>query len=163
MIQNDKKYIIGGLILLFLLMRKKVQAPKQTQSGNICPEPKSKYFKLSEFHSKDGVKVPEKYYCNVQELMNNLDVLRDELKTRIKINSGFRSVAHNKAVGGVSNSEHLYGKAADLNVLGVSTQKVKDTIEKLISAGKMKQGGVGLYNTFVHYDIRGKKSRWKIN
>jgi len=61
------------------------------------------------------------------------------------------------------NSEHLYGKAADLNVLGVSTQKVKDTIEKLISAGKMKQGGVGLYNTFVHYDIRGKKSRWKIN
>ena len=158
--KDDKKYIIGGLILLFLLMRKKVQAPKQTQTANICPEPKSKYFKLSEFHSKDGVKVPDKYYCNLQELMNNLDVLREELKTTIRINSGFRSVAHNKAVGGVSNSEHLYGKAADLNVPALSPKKVKDTIETLIKAGKMKEGGVGLYPTFVHYDIRGKKSRW---
>ena len=24
----------------------------------------------------------------------------------------------------------------------------------------MKEGGVGLYNGFVHYDIRGTKARW---
>ena len=159
--KDDKKYIIASFILLFLLMRKKVQAPKQTQTGNFCQEPKSKYFTLSEFHSKDGVKVPQKYYCNLQELMNNLDVLRDTLKVPIKINSGFRSESQNKAVGGVSNSQHLYAKAADLNVSSISPQKVKDTIETLINAGKMKEGGIGLYPTFVHYDIRGKKSRWK--
>jgi hypothetical protein len=24
----------------------------------------------------------------------------------------------------------------------------------------MKEGGLGLYNSWVHYDIRGKKIRW---
>jgi hypothetical protein len=33
-------------------------------------------------------------------------------------------------------------------------------IEDLIDRGDMLQGGLGLYNTFVHYDIRKTKARW---
>jgi hypothetical protein len=33
-------------------------------------------------------------------------------------------------------------------------------IENLIAQGKIIEGGVGIYPTFVHYDIRGTKARW---
>ena len=39
--------------------------------------PKSKHFKLEEFHCKDGTPVPEEYYGNVQKLMDNLEVIRE--------------------------------------------------------------------------------------
>ena len=38
--------------------------------------------------------------------------------------------------------------------------EVHATVIKLIKAGKMKQGGVGKYSTFVHYDTRGTAARW---
>ena len=31
---------------------------------------------------------------------------------------------------------------------------------QLIKEGKMKEGGIGIYSTFVHYDVRGWKARW---
>lgn len=131
-------------------------------------EPKERYaetagtthFNISEFHSKDGVEVPKKYRGNVQLLMEQLEVLQDALGADIKINSGYRSPSHNSAVGGVSSSQHLLGKAADIRTSSHTPSQIKNKIESLISQGKMKQGGVGLYPTFVHYDIRGYKSRW---
>ena len=63
-------------------------------------------------------------------------------------------------VGGAQLSQHLTAKAGDLKVSGMSTDDLRDTIIALIDAGKMKQGGVGRYDTFVHYDIRGTKARW---
>ena len=42
----------------------------------------------------------------------------------------------------------------------MTPKQVYDAIEILISNGDMLQGGLGLYNTFVHYDFRGNKSRW---
>jgi uncharacterized protein YcbK (DUF882 family) len=160
MTQKNKNIIIGSLLLIFLLMRKKTSTLNVPNTNINCNEPKGKYFKLSEFHSKDGVKVPQDLYCNLQKLIDNLDVLRDELKSTIRINSGYRSPQHNKNVGGVSNSYHLKAMAADIAVSGYTPSQVKQTIEKLIKSGKMKQGGIGLYNTFVHYDIGNKASRW---
>jgi uncharacterized protein YcbK (DUF882 family) len=122
--------------------------------------PKSKYFNISEFHSNDGVEVPEKYYGNLQKLMTNLDVLREYLGSAIFINSGYRSPAHNKKVGGVSNSQHLYAIAADMRSLTKTPKEIKAAIETLIAQGKMSKGGVGLYSTFVHYDVRGTNARW---
>ena len=52
------------------------------------------------------------------------------------------------------------GKAADIVVEGVNPEVVVQIIEKLIAQGKLKQGEVGIYDTFVHYDIRGSKARW---
>lgn len=48
------------------------------------------------------------------ELVRRLQLLRDQLGVPIYIRSGYRSPATNKAVGGARNSQHLYGRAADL-------------------------------------------------
>jgi len=113
-----------------------------------------------EFSCKDGTAVPQKYYGNVIELMQNLQVLRDYFGVPIRINSAYRTEKHNAKVGGGKQSQHLYGRAADIVVRGVSPLEVYKTIEKLILEKKMKQGGLGLYDSFVHYDVRGVKARW---
>lgn len=117
-------------------------------------------FNLSEFASHDGTPVPKNLLGNAKELAEQLQVLRHHLKKPILINSAYRSPKHNKNVGGSPNSQHLKAKAADIRVPGVSPLELFQTIEKLIQKGKMKQGGLGLYKTFVHYDTRGKKARW---
>lgn len=117
-------------------------------------------FYKSEFDSADGAEMPLDVFYNIQKLANQLQFLRDYLSRPIKINSGYRSINHNKNIGGVYNSQHILGKAADIVVKGKSSLEVYHTIEHLISQGDMLQGGLGLYNTFVHYDIRGNKARW---
>src|SRR5690606_14068665 len=96
---------------------------------------------------------------NIRELARNLQVLRDNVQAPVMINSGYRSPAHNKAVGGASGSYHLKGMAADIVVKGISPNKVVDIIEDLIELGLMKNGGLGRYDTFTHYDI-GPVRRW---
>ena len=78
----------------------------------------------------------------------------------ITINSGYRSPKHNAKIGGAKNSQHLTGKAADIAVQGFTPKQVAEVIENLISQGKMTQGGLGVYSTWIHYDIRGTKARW---
>lgn len=118
-------------------------------------------FNLNEFNCKDGIPVPQQFYPNVQELANNLQVLRDYLKTPVAISgSGYRTPAHNKKVGGAPKSMHLTASAADISAKGITPEELAKAIEHLIATGKMKQGGLGTYSTFVHYDIRGTKARW---
>jgi uncharacterized protein YcbK (DUF882 family) len=117
-------------------------------------------FTLREFECNDGTTVPEKYISNVNKLAYNLQVLRDELKKPIHINSGYRHPAYNKRIGGAKFSQHLTASASDITVRDITPKKLARTILKLIKQGKMNEGGVGLYNGFVHYDIRGTKARW---
>ncbi len=117
-------------------------------------------FSKTEFDSKDGSEMPVPVFLNVVKLANQLQRLRDELNRPVKVHSGYRSPEHNKKVGGVDDSEHLKGRAGDISVEGVSPKKVYETIEKLISSGDMLQGGLGLYDGFVHYDFRGNRARW---
>ncbi|MGQ1928362.1 YcbK family protein [Ornithobacterium rhinotracheale] len=121
----------------------------------------SKDFDLSEFACHDGSATPEFALKNLRELAQNLQVLRNYLGKPIMVNSGYRSPAHNRKIGGKVNSQHLQGKAADIRVDGVTPERLASIIERLIYNGKMKQGGLGIYPTFVHYDIRGTKTRWK--
>ncbi|MCK0199251.1 YcbK family protein [Ornithobacterium rhinotracheale] len=121
----------------------------------------SKDFDLSEFACHDGSTTPAFALKNLRELAQNLQVLRNYLGKPIMVNSGYRSVAHNRKIGGKVNSQHLQGKAADIRVEGVNPAELAQVIEKLIASGQMKQGGLGIYPTFVHYDIRGTKARWK--
>ena len=118
------------------------------------------YFKISEFDSKDGAEMPSDVKMNVIELIDNLNVLRQELGSPLYVNSGYRSPEHNKNIGGSINSQHLTGKAADIRSNEYTPKQIKEKIEELIKVGKMKQGGLSAYNTFVHYDIRGNKARW---
>ena len=120
----------------------------------------TKNFTKREFKSKDGSRMPDSVLDNVKELASNLQVLRDFLGEPLRINSAYRSEDHNKAVGGSSNSQHLTGKASDLRVKDLDSDDLYHIIEALISEGKMKEGGLGLYNSFVHYDIRGARARW---
>ncbi len=120
----------------------------------------SRYFNSYEFDSKDGAVMPNKVSENIKILANNLDVLREYIGQPIYINSGYRSLNHNARIGGVRNSYHTLGMASDISVKNYTPKKLARTIKKLIRQGKMKQGGIGLYNGFVHYDIRGYAARW---
>lgn len=49
-----------------------------------------------------------------RELLRRLELLRARIGLPLRIVSGFRSVETNRAVGGAVNSQHLYGRAADI-------------------------------------------------
>ena len=111
-------------------------------------------FNISEFDSKDGTRVPSSGMSN--ELMLKLERLRYECGNRpMIINSGYRTKSHNRAVGGASNSQHLYARAADIVVSGVKPSKVYKKANKIFA-----NGGVGKYSTFTHVDTRGHKARF---
>lgn len=120
----------------------------------------TKNFSLHEFYTHDGTPVPEKYMNNVRELAKNLQVIRDEIGEPLRINSAYRHPAYNKKIGGAKNSQHLTASAADLTAKNYTPKQLAAVIERLIKEGKVKQGGIGIYPGFTHYDIRGKKARW---
>ena len=117
-------------------------------------------FTLAEFNSKDGAEMPAEVLENVIKLACNIQVIRDKIGCPLHINSAYRSPNHNKAIGGVKNSKHLLGKASDLTSRNHTPTQLYDVIESLIKEGKISEGGLGLYKSFVHYDIRGTKARW---
>jgi len=116
-------------------------------------------FSLSEFN-KHNFEVPNDVLRNLIELAKNLQVLRDEVKKPIKITSGYRPAQHNAKVNGVKGSRHITGEAADFKIEGYTPKQVAAVIEKLIAEGRMKQGGIGTYSTWTHYDVRGTQARW---
>ena len=116
-------------------------------------------FSLNEFN-KRNYNVPTDVLRNLIDLAKNLQVLRDEVKKPIKITSGYRPAELNAKVGGATKSRHITGQAADFKIEGYTPKQVAAIIEKLIAEGKMKQGGLGTYSTWVHYDVRGTKARW---
>lgn len=120
-------------------------------------------FNIEEFYCKDGSHIPPEYMGNVVELAVNLQVLRDKIQCPIHINSGYRSPEYNKKIGGVKSSQHMVAKAADITTRDYSPSELATIIETLIASGKMKEGGVGRYKGFTHYDVRGNKSRWGHN
>jgi uncharacterized protein YcbK (DUF882 family) len=120
----------------------------------------TEHFSREEFRSKDGAYFPKQAQDNLQVLAQQLEVLREHFQKPVTINSGYRSPEHNAKIGGSKNSQHLLGKAADVVIEGVSPDEVADAIEFLVENKMMKQGGLGRYDSFTHYDIRGKKSRW---
>lgn len=81
-----------------------------------------KYFTLKELVNSDTAKeknidnVPNfEHIVNLYRLCDKvLEPARKELGRPITVTSGYRSPELNKAVGGVSNSQHLTGCAADL-------------------------------------------------
>lgn len=121
-------------------------------------------FHLSEFASGGpqgprSVPVPPELWPNVKELAENLQTIRDSAG-RLAINSAYRTQEHNRRVKGSPTSQHLKGKAADLRPLDISPNQLYNLILDLIQQGKIKNGGVGRYDTFVHYDTRETPARW---
>lgn len=109
-------------------------------------------FKVKEFACKDG----SDYILIANELVELLQKIRDHFGKAITINSAYRNSAYNKTIGGVSNSQHTKGTAADIVVKDTAPEDVAKYAEYLLG----DKGGIGLYGTFVHVDIRDKRSRW---
>ena len=120
----------------------------------------TKNFKRQEFECKCGCDMPLEVYENVIKLAGQLQTLRDYLGRPIKINSAYRCPKHNAKCNGSKRSQHLFGKAADITIQSLKPIEVYAIIEDLIDFGVMLQGGLGLYDTFVHYDIRKTRARW---
>lgn len=111
------------------------------------------HFKLSEFLRADDP-VPAPWILdNIDRLANRLQVIRDLLGRPILINSGYRTKAHNQAVGGAPQSQHLNGMAADIVVSGMPAQAVQAFL-------KNWSGGMGCYTHYTHLDIRPQQARW---
>lgn len=116
-----------------------------------------KHFKKPEFACKCGK------YCNGYpvEIDMNMVKIADEIRNRIgkpiQINSGIRCKTHNANVGGVSNSQHLYGNAADLGCpSGCTPEQMASIAEEIMG----DTGGIGIYPWGIHIDTRSTKSRW---
>lgn len=126
-----------------------IKAYSKKKDGN---KKLSSNFKVKEFACTDG---SDPIFID-SDLVNVLQKIRNHFGKSVTITSAYRTPTKNKAVGGTTYSQHLYGKAADIKVKGVSPATVAEYAEKLLP----KSGGIGVYKTFVHIDTRGSKSRW---
>jgi uncharacterized protein YcbK (DUF882 family) len=104
--------------------------------------------------------MPSDILANIEDLAEELQVIRQVVESPITINSGYRCYSHNQAVKGVKSSQHLLGKAVDIVIKGHKPNDTYSLLELLIKDGVILEGGLGKYSTFTHYDIRGKKARW---
>tara|TARA_R100000541_G_scaffold10792_2_gene18846 strand:+ start:1287 stop:1616 length:330 start_codon:yes stop_codon:yes gene_type:complete len=104
--------------------------------------------------------MPSEVFLNIQKLAGQLQYIRDFIDLPIKLTNAYRCANHNEKVGGVSDSQHLLGKAADIQVKTLPPKDLYKVVDTLAEYGRVLQGGLGEYNTFVHYDIRKTKARW---
>ncbi len=113
----------------------------------------SKNFCVSEFSCKDG---SDEVYID-SRLCEILQKTRDYFKSPVIINSAYRTPSYNAKVGGVANSQHTKGTAADIVVKGALPKDVAVYIESIMG----NFGGIGLYGSFVHVDTRSSRARWE--
>lgn len=98
---------------------------------------------------------------------NVLQPLRNWWGKEVKIGSGYRSLALNRAVGGVSNSQHMKGEAADLCIDG-DIQKGKSWFQYIKQHCEFDQliwehNAKGTYWVHVSYRCDGKNRKQVIN
>lgn len=114
----------------------------------------SGHFKLHEFQCSDGSDV----IFVSPALVDILESIRVHFGAAVSITSAYRTDAYNARVKDSSKkSKHCEGLAADIQVAGHTPREVYDYACQLLG----NHGGVGIYDTFVHVDVRANKSRWK--
>lgn len=120
----------------------------------------TKNFTIDEFQCRCGCEMPSDVLANVQDLAEELQVIRQVVERSITINSAYRCPSHNKAVGGATSSQHLLGKASDIVIKGQEPSDTHSLLDSLMGDKVIIDGGLGKYNTFTHYDIRDTHARW---
>lgn len=103
-----------------------------------------KYFTLDEFDSPD---LPNSGVNMDKGFLAKFEIAREYAGMPFKISSGYRSAEHNAKVGGVSDSAHTKGYAADI-VCSSSGQRFI-IIRALLDAGFNR---IGIANSFIHVD-----------
>ena len=113
----------------------------------------AKYFNLSEFACPCCRRV-----MLHPKLLGKLVKLRNVLERPVYITSGYRCPKYNYQIGGVVNSYHLIGLAADIKVKDISLIDLLEICEEIGFPG------IGFYEkkNFLHLDVRStKRSRWR--
>ena len=126
-----------------------VKVNSKAKEGNVKL---SKNFTVKEFACSDGT---DTVFISLA-LVNLLQKIRDHFGKAVIINSAYRTEAHNKSIGGATYSQHKYGLAADIHINGVTPKEIAAYVETLMPSS----GGIGIYKSFVHVDVRQVKSRW---
>lgn len=118
-------------------------------------------FRVREFACRDGTDT----VLVDEELVRLLQAVRSHFGRPVRVTSGYRTQAHNRAVGGSPHSRHLSGQAADIQVDGVSVEDAAAYAETLLPA----TGGIGRYPPrqgraagWLHLDTRESRSRWRL-
>lgn len=126
-----------------------IKAYSRVKDGN---KKVSTNFRVREFACLDG---SDPIFIS-SELISILQKIRNHFGKAVTITSAYRTPTRNKSVGGTTYSQHLYGMAADIKVAGVTPKKVAAYAEMLLP----NKGGIGIYDTFTHIDVRATKARW---
>lgn len=116
------------------------------------------HFSWGEF-TKELTRVPQNAQIvdNIMRLADYLEDVRAHFgKASVIITSGYRPPSVNRSVGGVSNSQHLYGAAADIVVGGFRPHEVY----KHLNQWHGNKGGLGDSASFTHIDLRGYRARF---
>ena len=112
----------------------------------------SAHFDRSEFACKCG--------CGLDTvdvvLLEMLTIVREQFDVPVNITSGCRCPTYNDIVSGSANSQHLIGRAVDIQVQGVEPHKVQNYVDQIWPDSY----GMGRYGTFTHIDSREGKARW---
>ena len=116
------------------------------------------HFLLSELRCHDGTDVPEKYIANAKAICERAEVLRAEVGPLI-VTSGYRTAKWNTRVGGAKGSLHLTARALDLSSRSVTARELARIWERLVKAGKVPDGGLGIYSNWIHIDTF-RPRRW---
>ncbi len=108
--------------------------------------------------TRNATRIPENQTIvnNIIALARALQPVRDRIGRPFQINSWYRPPAVNAAVGGASQSQHLFGRAVDIQVQGMSGRQVANAVMLTWP------GGVGIYSNIpniIHLDI-GPKRTW---
>jgi zinc D-Ala-D-Ala carboxypeptidase len=127
--------------------------------GWVVPYPKqvSPHFSLTELASRDdpeSVRMPNEVFHNLTDLCTHvLEPLRALFGSLI-VTSGYRSVAHNRAIGGEPQSKHCFGMAVDIVADHETQLKIAAAASKIPECG-----GIGLYpgKDILHLDIRPRR------
>jgi putative chitinase len=118
----------------------------------------SKHFTVGEATNREARRIPTRtdIQNNILTLAKHLDKIRDDWGSPIGVTSWYRPPDVNRAVGGVSNSQHIHGKAVDIYPL----QGNIFDFQKWLDARWNLALGYGAKKGFVHIDLRGGKIRW---
>jgi uncharacterized protein YcbK (DUF882 family) len=127
----------------------------------------SKHFVVEEFDCHDGTQVASRDHDGLAYLCRTyLEPLRAKYGP-VHINSGFRTRAYNARIGGASQSMHVYtmhdgnDHAADITCRKGGPRDWHRTACAIRVNKRNGRGGLGLYGTFVHIDLRDYKADWK--
>ena len=135
-----------------------LEAYSRTKDGGALLSPN---FRVREFACRDG---SDPVFID-SALVDLLQRIRDHFGQPVTITSGYRTASHNTKVGGSKSSQHLLGRAADIQVQDTDPLAVAAYAESLMPGW----GGVGRYPVkagrakgWVHVDTRPNKSRWTL-